>query len=69
MDNEDNCYKCIHKRNIPGDGHIQCKKPDPEMTGNPHGVKMSWFLYPFNFDPIWRTKKCANFDAGKELTS
>ncbi len=23
------------------------------VTGNPHGIKNGWFLWPFNFDPLW----------------
>ena len=33
------CYRCVHKRNTPGDAHIACNNPDPDMTGNPHGIK------------------------------
>jgi len=56
------CYKCKHKRNIPGDCHIECVNPDLEMKGNPHGIKNGWFFYPFNFDPVWMAKKCSNFE-------
>ncbi len=59
--NSKNCYSCEFKRSIPGDAHIQCDNPDPEMTGNPHGIRNGWFFYPFNFDPIWMAKKCANY--------
>jgi hypothetical protein len=57
----DSCYNCIYKRNVPGDAHIACSNPDPNMTGNPHGIKKGWFFYPVVFDPIWMTKKCDNF--------
>ena len=23
------------------------------ITGDPHGIKMGWFQWPFNFDPCW----------------
>lgn len=55
------CYSCQHRRSIPGDAHIRCVKPDPEMTGNPHGIRNGWFLYPFNFDPVWKEKICSNY--------
>ena len=55
------CNKCIYKRSIPGDAHIQCVNPDPDMTGNQHGINSGWFWYPMNFDPTWATKKCVNF--------
>jgi hypothetical protein len=57
------CWSCIHRRSIPGDAHISCIKPDPQMTGHPHGVRNGWFLYPINFDPVWKAKLCANYEA------
>jgi len=57
------CYHCINKRNVPGDCHIQCAKPDPEMTGSPYGIKHGWFHYPSVFDPVWMTKECVNYEA------
>jgi len=60
------CYKCIHKRNVSGNTHIKCVKPDFEMTGDTHGIGMGWFIYPELFDPAWMTHKCANFE---EVTS
>jgi hypothetical protein len=61
---KDECWSCVHKRTIPGDCHISCAKPDPQMTGHPHGVRNGWFLYPFNFDPVWKAKACANYEEG-----
>jgi len=55
------CYECCYKSNIAGDCHISCSNPDPNMTGNPHGIKMGWFFYPLIFDPTWKTKFCDNF--------
>ncbi len=59
---KDNCYKCKHKRNIQGDCHISCANPDKQMASNEYGIKSGWFSYPFNFDPVWKTKECANFE-------
>jgi hypothetical protein len=56
------CFSCKNRRSIPGDYHILCSKPDPKMTGNPHGIKNGWFAYPWNFDPLWKTKECSNFE-------
>lgn len=56
------CYECKHKREVPGNCHIRCAKPDPSMTGNPHGIKHGWFYYPYLFDPVWKTSLCANFE-------
>lgn len=61
MKNE--CWDCSHRQEIPGSSHAFCAKPDPEMTGNPHGIKYGWFAYPWNFDPVWKTKDCSNFEA------
>jgi len=64
------CYSCKHRRGIPGDCHSACAKPDPGMTGNPHGIRNGWFVYPgfprdmpmIGFDPVWKTKDCANYE-------
>lgn len=55
------CYFCIHKKDVPGDCHIGCDKPDQDMTGHVHGIRNGWFMYPFCFDPIWKTKDCSNY--------
>jgi hypothetical protein len=57
------CYSCKHKEEVPGNCHIKCNKPDPEMTGNPHGLKHGWFIYPLLFDPVWKEKVCANYES------
>ena len=58
---KNNCHKCRHMQEIPGDAHISCSKPDKFMQGNPHGIRSGWFNYPWNFDPTWMEKKCRNF--------
>lgn len=55
------CYDCEHRRSVPGNCHIECVKPDPEMTGNQHGIRNGWFIYPSLFDPTWKTKFCSNY--------
>lgn len=57
------CWSCQHRRAVPGNAHIACAKPDPDMTGNPHGIRSGWFIYPLLLDPTWKTKLCANFEA------
>ena len=59
----DECYSCEHRREIPGDCHSRCVNPDPAMTGHAHGIRNGWFWYPLNFDPVWKTRDCANFKA------
>ena len=61
------CYYCKFRGEVPGSAHIMCSFPDEEMTGDPHGIKEGWFLYPFNFDPVWKTKKCNNFIQVREF--
>ena len=58
---QDECYSCTHKRDISGESHVQCIKPDSEMTGDTHGILKGWFSYPILFDPVWKTKMCANY--------
>jgi hypothetical protein len=59
---ETNCYKCKYRKELSWSAHSKCIKPDEEMTGHEHGIKNGWFFYPSNFDPIWRTKECNNFE-------
>lgn len=61
------CYSCEHRRTIPGDAHTLCSNPDPEMTGDEHGIKSGWFAYPYNFDPVWKTKLCSNYEPRKSV--
>lgn len=56
------CFDCAHVREVPGSCHIACAKPDPLVTGNPHGIKEGWFMYPINFDPIWMARECKNYE-------
>lgn len=60
---ETDCYQCIHKRDVPGNCHIRCNKPDPDMKGKSIGIKRGWFIYPSLFDPVWMDKECANFES------
>jgi hypothetical protein len=61
------CYTCQYRRNIPGDCHSECAHPSIQnkwlavlnppaelgIQGNAHGIKMGWFIFPINFDPVW----------------
>ena len=64
--NETPCRKCASMKEIRGDAHISCTRPDPNMTGNEHGIRSGWFAYPFNFDPVWGTTECANYEQKEE---
>jgi hypothetical protein len=59
------CHECAHMREVPGNSHIRCARPDPDMTGDPHGVRKGWFFYPLLFDPVWRTAECANHEPAR----
>jgi hypothetical protein len=70
------CYKCKHRRNIPGDAHSSCARiGDPflgfatvmsgknplNIKANQYGVERGWFNWPLNFDPIW-LESCDGFE-------
>jgi len=63
------CYDCKHRKSIPGDAHSRCeawKRADTSeilRESNPHGIKMGWFLFPHNFDPVWGPDECQKFEA------
>jgi len=58
---KNSCYDCKYKRDIPGNCHIACSNPDPEMVGIRHGVKNGWFSIQDFLDPVWKTRECKNF--------
>lgn len=57
-----NCYKCAHKREVPGSAHSRCNNPKAKVIGHPRGVRSGWFGWPFNFDPTWLLD-CNGFSA------
>ena len=57
------CHDCKHSRAVANNAHIECVKPDVMMTGQQHGVRNGWFMYPLLFDPTWMTKECVNFES------
>ena len=62
-----NCYKCKHRSELVYSAHSECKHPLAlyelaanlngasvlGVRGNAHGIKKGWFMFPFNFDPVW----------------
>jgi len=51
-----NCYECKHRGTVPGDAHSCCRHPglaELKIKGDPHGIRMGWFVWPVNFDPAW----------------
>lgn len=57
-----NCHQCKHKRNIPGEAHIRCNKPDSQVMGKAYGIAHGCFYYPAVFDPVWIENECRNFE-------
>lgn len=35
------------------------------IRGHPHGIKMGWFMWPVNFDPVW-LEHCEGFEARRQ---
>lgn len=60
-----NCYNCVHRMSIPGDAHSRCNNHSAKVTGNPHGIKSGWFMWPLNFDPVW-LQSCDSFSDNPE---
>jgi hypothetical protein len=54
------CYRCVHRLEIPGEAHSRCNNHSALVEGDPHGIRMNWFLWPVNFDPVW-LKECNGF--------
>jgi hypothetical protein len=53
MSGAPDCYKCVHRRAIPGDCHSNCVNTSAHVTGHSHGIVHGWFWWPINFDPVW----------------
>ena len=60
------CYKCEHRRTIPGDAHSQCVNTKAHVEGDDYGRRSGWFSWPWNFDPTWLIK-CDGFKKRKEI--
>lgn len=65
MDKKPNCYECAHRREIPGNCHSRCNNLKAKVTGNPHGIRNGWFMWPLNFDPTWLTA-CDGFSTDEK---
>jgi len=46
---------------IDNKGTVQSVADKFQIKANPHGIKMGWFLWPINFDPIW-LENCNGFE-------
>jgi hypothetical protein len=57
---DEDCYKCAHRREIPGNAHSRCNNHTAIVEGDERGIKGGWFIWPLNFDPVW-LKSCNGF--------
>ena len=48
-----NCYKCVHRRPVPGNHHSRCNNVKANVVGDEWGIKNGWFIFPLNYDPTW----------------
>lgn len=65
MSGAPDCYKCVHRREIPGDRHSRCLNHSAHVTGRLHGIRNGWFWWPINFDPLWLVS-CDGFKTFEE---
>ena len=64
-DQKPDCYKCVHRLDVPGDAHSRCNNHNAKVTGDAHGVRSGWFHWPVNFDPTWLVS-CNGFSNKEE---
>ncbi len=62
---DESCYKCAHRREIPGNAHSRCNNHTAKVEGDEYGIKSGWFIWPLNFDPVW-LKSCDGFSTKQE---
>jgi len=71
------CYKCKWSRRVPGSSHHQCcilglhyvERTEGRGFVAPtsmHPVEKGWFLWPFNFDPVW-LEFCVEWERQREI--
>lgn len=61
------CNRCGYHQNIPGDCHLACsfdwQKDLKTLNALIGGANVTprtaqWFLFPYNFDPVWGPNEC-----------
>lgn len=60
------CYHCVNKYNIPGNAHIGCRKFCAGNKFNEYGIHMGWVINMVSFgiscfDPVWKETHCSFF--------
>lgn len=51
------CWTCGYKEELPGSCHISCTRLFGDVQP-PKAKSTKYYLFPFNFDPIWQEEKC-----------
>ena len=58
------CHDCTYSRTIQGNSHIKCVfdwvKTNKEMPELKNKNAAKWFVFPYNYDPIW-SDECSSF--------
>jgi len=60
-----NCYECVHRKNLAGNCHIGCGNWKANVIGSDHAIQRGWFIWPFDFDPLWLIS-CTGFEKAPE---
>jgi len=48
------CLTCKFRGMVPGSEHSNCSRGSARPYNvNLHGQRKGWFMFPYNFDPIW----------------
>jgi len=61
------CYQCKFRGEVPGSCHSRCEfnwntATSEPPKGNEHGIRNGWFMWPWNFDPVWMIDECKQFE-------
>ena len=59
------CFGCAYRNTIPGDCHIKCEFNWNleqafliRLVDNCPERASQWFVFPFNYDPVWGLDEC-----------
>lgn len=71
MPDKTSCYKCVFRGSVPGSEHSSCTfqwSVDMENVpkGHTHAIKNGWWIFPWNYDPIWMKEDCTQFKAKED---
>jgi hypothetical protein len=57
------CIGCAYRAWIPGNSHIRChfdwrQLPEQIPVNQGSARTAQWFMFPFNYDPVWGPDDC-----------